>query len=71
VDDLPQNEHAPSWIRDASDGSFYGDVFLVKLAPQEKDDNGWAVYEDVSSAFLEVLANGPLESFGHSSGAFY
>jgi len=65
VDDLPQNSNAPRWFRDASfEGTFHGDLFLVKLAPEEKGENGWAVYEDVAPAFLEVLACESLESFG-------
>jgi hypothetical protein len=30
-----------------------GDVFIVKLAPQEQDEQGWTAYEDFSPEFLE------------------
>lgn len=63
LDDLAQNMGAPGWMVEASDGPFFGDVFLIKLAPQEKDENGWAVYEDVGLEVLEVLACGSVEGF--------
>jgi hypothetical protein len=31
-----------------------GDVFVVKLAPEEWGEHGWAVYEDVPVRFLEL-----------------
>jgi hypothetical protein len=62
VDYLPQNLFAPAWIREFGNGhyhNYYGDAFLVKLAPNESDDHDWAVYEDILPEFLNVLATGP------------
>lgn len=65
--DLPQNEHVPSWMAAVPRMSMCcGDVFLVKMAPIEHDENGWAVYEDFLPEFLQVLAEGPLDGFGRS-----
>ncbi|KAK0616547.1 hypothetical protein B0T14DRAFT_568141 [Immersiella caudata] len=61
LDDLVQNMGVAGWIVNASDGPFFGNAFLMKLVPQEKDEDGSAVYEDVGPEFLEVLACGPVE----------
>ncbi|KFY99561.1 hypothetical protein V498_00668 [Pseudogymnoascus sp. VKM F-4517 (FW-2822)] len=66
ADDMPMNEGLPSWIRDVGEvvDSFHrlypGDVFLVKMAPEEIGENGWAVYEDIGHEFLDCLKEGPL-----------
>ena len=70
VDDLPKNPSVPAWISDMGHGGhhqhYHGDVFIIKLAPHEYEENAWAVYEDIDPQFLGVLAEGPLErsSFG-------
>ncbi|KAK7986941.1 hypothetical protein PG988_001929 [Apiospora saccharicola] len=58
VDDLPQNHFVPGWLQYTR--SYWGDVFIVKMASQDFDENGWAVYEDISSLFLGVLDKGAL-----------
>ncbi|KAK0649865.1 hypothetical protein B0T16DRAFT_410804 [Cercophora newfieldiana] len=65
ANDLPENESTPKWIVAGSMGrTFFGDAFLVKMAEVEQDENGWAVYEDIDSWVLEVLASGPSEEIG-------
>ncbi|KAF2450535.1 hypothetical protein P171DRAFT_468824 [Karstenula rhodostoma CBS 690.94] len=61
MDDLPRNKHVPRWIRESGDmsHSWYGDVFIAKIAPHEYERGGWAAYEDVPPAFLEILAKSP------------
>jgi hypothetical protein len=65
-DDLPKNSSLPAWIRnigDIEDGihrQYPGDVFLVKMAPHEYGENGWAAYEDIVPDFLDCLNEGPL-----------
>ncbi|KAF2809118.1 uncharacterized protein BDZ99DRAFT_389524 [Mytilinidion resinicola] len=67
VDDLPENLSVPAWIRGSSVNDigirdhFWGDVFLVKMAPHEYGEHGWAVYEDVVPEFLDLLAEGPVD----------
>jgi hypothetical protein len=34
--------------------AYWGDVFIMKLAPEEWGLHGWAVYEDVLKEFLEL-----------------
>jgi hypothetical protein len=65
LDDLPKNSFVPTWIRDKGDGihlQYWGDVFLVKMAPHEYGENGWAAYEDIVPEFLDLLVKGPLEN---------
>jgi hypothetical protein len=65
-DDLPKNSSLPVWIRDIGDvedsihRQYPGDVFLVKMAPHEYEEKGWAAYEDIVPDFLECLNEGPL-----------
>jgi hypothetical protein len=33
---------------------------LVKMAPDERGENGWAKYEDIVPLFLDLLVEGPL-----------
>ena len=64
LDDLPLNPAVPAWISNTGNGGnlpYYGDVFLVKVAPEEYEENGWAVYEDILPQFLDLLVEGPLE----------
>ncbi|KAL5429359.1 hypothetical protein PMIN04_000163 [Paraphaeosphaeria minitans] len=72
MDDLPRNKHIPRWINEAPDmdmsHSYYGDVFIVKVAPHEYEKEGWAAYEDVSPAFLEILTKSP--SYGEEDCSF-
>jgi len=52
LDNLPENRSVPlSFCRVNLLAA--GDVFIVKLAPQEWDEHGWAVYEDIPPEFLE------------------
>ncbi|KAM3068067.1 hypothetical protein ACMFMF_009433 [Clarireedia jacksonii] len=69
ADDLPENSSLPTWIReigeigDIPDGfhrRYFGDVFLVKMAPHEYGENGWAAYEDIVPDFLNCLNERPL-----------
>ena len=69
IDDLPKNSSVPTWISgdigDIGDGfhrSYYGDVFLVKMAPHEYGEYGWAAYEDIVPEFLDLLREGPLDA---------
>ena len=55
VDDLPNNSYVPAWISGGNHG-YNGDVFLVKIAPHEFEENGWPVYEDIVPDFLDLLA---------------
>ena len=60
---LPKIQYVPTWISDTGDGdnmSYYGDVFLVKMAPDEYGENEWAVYEDIIPEFLGLLVKGPV-----------
>jgi hypothetical protein len=64
LDDLPENPAVPAWISDTGQGGkllFYGDVFLVKVALDEYEEHGWAIYEDIVPPFLDLLVEGPLE----------
>jgi len=64
-DDLPKNSSVPTWISDIGDGmhrQYCGDVFLVKMAPHEYGEYGWAAYEDIIPEFLDLLIEGPLDS---------
>jgi hypothetical protein len=63
VDTLSENKFVPDWLKDTDNGdhlTYYGDVFLVKMAPQEYGENEWAVYEDIISDFLNLLGKGPM-----------
>jgi hypothetical protein len=64
VDDLPRNSSVPRWLGNPEGNcvNWCGDVFIVKVAPQEKDEHGWAVYENLSKQFLYLLYEGPKES---------
>ncbi|KAI9866352.1 MAG: hypothetical protein M1813_001474 [Trichoglossum hirsutum] len=53
MDDLPENKSIPACFYGAGDPAA-GDVFLVKLAPQEFGEHGWAIYEDIPPEFLEL-----------------
>ena len=52
LDDLPENRSVPLIFCRAYRLAA-GDVFIVKLAPQECDEHGWTVYEDFPPEFLE------------------
>jgi len=66
ADDLPKNSSVPTWISgDIGDDFhryYFGDVFLVKMAPQEYGEYGWAAYEDIVPEFLDLLREGPLDT---------
>ncbi|EWC44499.1 hypothetical protein DRE_06767 [Drechslerella stenobrocha 248] len=38
----------------------WGDVFVVKVAPHEYGEHGWAAYEDIGPEFLELMARWPV-----------
>ncbi|KAI9689716.1 MAG: hypothetical protein M1822_009597 [Bathelium mastoideum] len=59
-DNLPVNPFVPTWINEDR-YQWYGDVFLVKMAPYEYGGYGWALYEDIDPEFLDLLAEGPLK----------
>lgn len=44
INGLPRNLSVPAWVKDIGDGNirnhYRGDVFLVKLAPEEVEENG-------------------------------
>lgn len=65
VDGLPQNTSASAWIRNLGDGhymAYRGDVFIVKMAGIESDEeHGWAVYQDIDPEFLNLLNDRPDE----------
>ena len=65
ADDLSKNLSVPAWlskIREWDHRNYYGDVFVVKMAPVEHGEEGWAVYEDIVPQFLDLLAErGPLD----------
>ncbi|KAF2463100.1 uncharacterized protein BDR25DRAFT_203855, partial [Lindgomyces ingoldianus] len=52
LDDLPENASVPLIFCRASRLAA-GDVFVVKLAPQECDEHGWTDYKDFPTEFLE------------------
>ena len=54
VDDLPENSFVPAWIS-GGNHAYYGDVFLVKMAPHEFGQSEWAAYEDIVPDFLDLL----------------
>jgi hypothetical protein len=58
MDNLPRNRSVPAWIN-REKSHWYGDDFLVKVAPYEYGGYGWAVYEDIVPEFLDLLAEGP------------
>lgn len=63
LDDLPENPYAPPWICDEGPDVFlkyWGDVFIVKMAPRENGEDGRAIYEDILPPFLDLLEQGPL-----------
>lgn len=62
TDDLPKNSSVPTWISDPLHGYYSGDVFLVKMAPHEYGEYGWAAYEDIVPEFLDLLREGPLDT---------
>jgi hypothetical protein len=68
---LPQNAFVPDWIGKIGDKiqqQYWGDVFVVKMGPQEYGPYGWAAYEDITPEFLELLAAGPLKSWREDVG---
>jgi hypothetical protein len=56
LDDLPKNSSVPL-IFCRENRLAAGDVFIVKLAPQEQDEQGWTAYEDFLPEFLEYCLN--------------
>ncbi|KAM0257757.1 hypothetical protein ACHAQJ_004208 [Trichoderma viride] len=60
VDHLPNNPFVPPTISGSNHCRYFGDVFVVKISPQEYGENGWAIYEDIVPQFLDLLAEGPL-----------
>jgi hypothetical protein len=62
--ELPLNPFVPTWIKELENGCcllYYGDVFVVKMAPQEHGKHDWASYADITPQFLDLLMKGPLE----------
>ncbi|PKK46983.1 hypothetical protein CI102_7911, partial [Trichoderma harzianum] len=57
VDDLPVNKFVPRWIEEDAHSPYryFGDVFVVKISPDEVGQDGRAVYEDVDPLFLDFL----------------
>jgi hypothetical protein len=71
VDHLPLNAFVPDWIGKIGDKTqqrYWGDVFIVKMGPQEYGPYGWAAYEDITPEFLELLALEPLKSWREDVG---
>jgi hypothetical protein len=71
VDHLPRNAFVPDWIGKIGDEfpqKYCGDVFVVKMGPQEYGPYGWAAYEDITPEFLELLSTGPLKSWKEDVG---
>lgn len=59
---LPKNSSVPAWINDIGpyeQRPYCGDVFIVKMAPSEYGEHGWAAYEDILPQFLDLLVEGP------------
>jgi hypothetical protein len=59
------NLSVPTWISEPEGsrlGQYRGDVFIVKMAPEEVGAQGWALYDNVSPAFLELLVEAPRDS---------
>lgn len=59
MDDLPEHSSVPAWISGDQRRVYWGDVFLVKMAPHEWGEHAWAAYEDIGPEFLDLLAKGP------------
>ncbi|KAM6477909.1 hypothetical protein HDV62DRAFT_199055 [Trichoderma sp. SZMC 28011] len=61
VDDLPVNKFVPRWIEEDinphSPYRYFGDVFVVKISPDEVGQDGRATYEDVDPLFLDFLVD--------------
>ncbi|KKP04499.1 hypothetical protein THAR02_03384 [Trichoderma harzianum] len=61
VDDLPVNKFVPRWIEENNDAHiphrYFGDVFIVKISPDEVGQDGRAAYEDVDPLFLDFLVD--------------
>ncbi|PTB56688.1 hypothetical protein M431DRAFT_506452 [Trichoderma harzianum CBS 226.95] len=59
VDDLPVNKFVPRWIEEDAHSPYryFGDVFVVKISPDEVGQDGRAVYEDVDPLFLDFLVD--------------
>ncbi|KAJ4858943.1 hypothetical protein T069G_07210 [Trichoderma breve] len=61
VDDLPINKFVPLWIEENNDPliphRYFGDVFVVKISPDEVGQDGRAAYEDVHPFFLDFLVD--------------
>jgi hypothetical protein len=66
LDDLPKNSSVPAWISGGNRYQYWGDVFLVKMAPHLYGQYGWAAYEDIVPDFLDLLVKGP--SYGQKRG---
>jgi hypothetical protein len=47
---------------------YCGNVFVVKIGPQEYGLYGWAAYEDITPDFLGLLEAGPLKSWREDIG---
>jgi hypothetical protein len=65
LDDLLLNSHVPAWLNKKCCGDGYqhwGNVFVLKMSPQEHGPCGWAAYEDVPPEFLNIMAEGPSKS---------
>jgi hypothetical protein len=63
MDELPLNSYVPAWIRQISPRCclpYYGDAFVVKMAPHEYGECEWASYADITPQFLDLLMQGPL-----------
>jgi hypothetical protein len=64
LDHLPLNAFVPDWIGkigDRNQQQYWGDVFVVKMGPQEYGPHGWAAHEDITPECLELLAAGSLK----------
>ncbi|KAL7912921.1 hypothetical protein GGI35DRAFT_441479 [Trichoderma velutinum] len=65
-EDLPINKFVPRWIEDNNHPDlphyYRGDVFLVKISPDEFGQDGRAAYEDIDPLFLKFLKDSAARS---------
>lgn len=59
MNDLAEHSNIPAWFSGNQRNLYWGDVFLVKVAPHEYGEHAWAAYEDIGPEFLDLLARGP------------
>lgn len=55
---LPEHSFVLDWMDVSNRRKYWGDVFVVKMAPHDYGKYFWAAYEDIVSEFLDLLVKG-------------